>query len=158
MACIGIPVEATYSLSEFRKTQHMQVATCRRSHITAGGKSRPRQMPRPGLTLQHRVPEASATSTLSSSWPSLRPLVPTENNDCSKIKAAILCTSANVWVMASWGWATRETLLVMTINAREQSPHLFPHADCSEWGVTVAVVREKSENTELVPPERSELQ
>lgn len=39
-----------------------------------------------------------------------------------------------------------------------ESPHLYPHADCSEWGVTVAVVSEKSENTELVPPERSELQ
>lgn len=26
MACIGIPVEATYSLSRFRKTRHVQLA------------------------------------------------------------------------------------------------------------------------------------
>ena len=124
MACTGIPVEATYPLSRFRKTWHVQVATSPRSHITARGRAACAKCP--GLAPQHRAPEASATATLSSSWPSLRPLIPSENNECSKIKSAILRTSANGCVIARRQWVTQETLLVTTINAREQGhPHLY---------------------------------
>lgn len=42
------------------------------------------------------------------------------------------------------GWATRETLLVMTINAREQSHPIFiPMRIVLRGGVTVAVVSEE---------------